>query len=123
MDFHDKGSSSADNTTMTSPKCYFIQVAPKALSGEQPFFVAVGFHRPHLPWIIPDKYFDLYPLEDIKLPLNPYAPSELPQIAWSTYDEIRKWDDVQFKYGYGCINATLPDAQVRIMLNSETRIK
>ena len=28
----------------------------------------MGFHRPHLPWIVPQKYFDLYP-EDSRIPL------------------------------------------------------
>jgi arylsulfatase A-like enzyme len=35
---------------------------------EKPFFLAVGFTRPHLPWYVPQKYFDQYPLSSIKLP-------------------------------------------------------
>lgn len=35
---------------------------------EQPFFMAVGFYRPHIPYMAPQKYFDMYPLEDIRLP-------------------------------------------------------
>lgn len=35
---------------------------------ENPFFMAVGFYRPHTPYIAPKKYFDLYPLDKIKLP-------------------------------------------------------
>lgn len=38
---------------------------------EKPFFLAVGFHRPHLPLVAPAKYFDLYPLDDIRLPDEP----------------------------------------------------
>ncbi len=37
----------------------------------KPFFLAVGFHRPHLPLVAPAKYFDLYPFDDIQLPHEP----------------------------------------------------
>lgn len=35
---------------------------------EKPFFAACGIFKPHLPWYVPKKYFDLYDLDDIKLP-------------------------------------------------------
>lgn len=38
---------------------------------EKPFFLAVGFHRPHLPLVAPAKYFDRHPLDSIALPDEP----------------------------------------------------
>ncbi|WP_339882657.1 sulfatase-like hydrolase/transferase [Polaribacter vadi] len=36
---------------------------------EKPFFLSVGFVRPHTPLVAPQKYFDLYPLETLKIPV------------------------------------------------------
>lgn len=38
---------------------------------KEPFFLGVGFLRPHLPFVAPAKFYDLYPLDSIPLPNNP----------------------------------------------------
>lgn len=45
---------------------------------DKPFFLTVGFHKPHMPWNIPQKYFDLHPLDQIELP--PTTPDDLADV-------------------------------------------
>ncbi len=47
-------------------------------SQEKPFFLAYGLTKPHLPWNVPQKYFDLHPLESIQLP--PYKEGDLDDV-------------------------------------------
>ncbi|KAK6176528.1 hypothetical protein SNE40_014795 [Patella caerulea] len=87
------------------------RVAPDAKSGKQNFFVAVGFHKPHLPFVFPEHYLDLYPKNDISLPDNPYAPVKMPEVAWINYitQEMGNYHDIKILRPSGNINTTLPD--------------
>lgn len=48
---------------------------------EQPFFMAVGFARPHLPFSVPKKYWDLYKPEDLPMPQYEKAPEGSPSFT------------------------------------------
>ena len=51
----------------------------------QPFFLAVGFYRPHTPYVAPKKYFELYPLAQIILPkLSADDLTRTPAAAYAT---------------------------------------
>jgi hypothetical protein len=50
--------------------------------GGKPFFHAVGFHKPHTPWIVPAKYFDLYDENTVSLPANPKVPVGFKEENW-----------------------------------------
>ncbi len=64
---------------------------------DKPFFLAVGLEKPHLPFVAPKKYFDLYPPEQIKLPPNMTAPDGAPQLALTNYGELRAYPGVPKK--------------------------
>eukprot|EP01051_Picozoa_sp_SAG22_P002873 SAG22_NODE_133_length_18379_cov_34.571937_6_plen_205_part_00 len=62
---------------------------------DRPFFLGVGLHKPHLPHIVPQKYFDLYPdVAKISLPPNMEVPLHFPQDAWSPSGELRSYIDM-----------------------------
>ena len=69
------------------------ELAPEALPGIQPFFLAFGLHKPHMPWDFPEKFLDYYPEEDIQVPVNPYIPSDMPDSAWSTPTGLLNYPD------------------------------
>ncbi|XP_071981410.1 iduronate 2-sulfatase isoform X2 [Engystomops pustulosus] len=69
-----------------------------------PFFLAVGYHKPHIPFRFPKEFLKLYPVENISLAPDPEIPKNLPSVAYNPWTDIRKREDVQalnisFPYG------------------------
>ncbi|MCG6155731.1 sulfatase [Rubinisphaera margarita] len=57
---------------------------------DEPFFLAVGFWKPHTPFNAPKKYWDLYDREEIELANHPDPPQNVPDIALHNGREIRR---------------------------------
>jgi uncharacterized sulfatase len=61
---------------------------------ERPFFLAVGFYKPHDPFVAPKKYFDLYPLDRLKLYRDPADRSpDLPLALGGLLSEFARFTD------------------------------
>ena len=67
---------------------------------EKPFFLAYGSFNPHMPWYVPQKYFDMYPLDQIVLPeLKADDLDDLPPSARAVSDGIGSFADKVIKSG------------------------
>jgi len=99
----------------------------------EPFFLAVGFIRPHLPFVSPKKYWDLYDPAKIELAPNKYRPKDAPEYAILAGGELRSYhgipagsvpDDLarQLKHGYYAAISYM-DAQVGRVLDELDRLK
>lgn len=57
----------------------------------KPFFLAMGFHKPHLPFIAPKKYWDMYPLKTIKQPEIQNPPKNCTPYTLRSWGELRNY--------------------------------
>ena len=62
----------------------------------KPLFLSAGFLQPHTDWVVPQKYFDLYPLDSIEIDAVPNDVSDIPQFALDNAGQTLPWsqDDV-----------------------------
>jgi iduronate 2-sulfatase len=100
---------------------------------DKPFFLAVGFYKPHLPFVAPKKYYDLYAGVELPAADNPYPPKGAPAFALHNSGELRNYMDIP-KRGkipeskarelvrgyYACVSYT--DAQIGRVIGEVDRL-
>jgi len=91
-----------------------IRKLDKLVEGKKPFFLGVGFQKPHLPFVAPKKYWDLYKREDIKLAPFQELAEDSPRIAYHSFGEIRSFSDIDSNLGVG---DKMPDAKQRELIH------
>ncbi len=101
---------------------------------DEPFFLAVGFFKPHLPFIAPKKYWDLYDHDKVEIPANYHVPKDAPKESIHSSGELRAYAGIPAKgpvsdesarnliHGYyACVSYT--DALIGKLLNELDRLK
>ncbi|XP_075212535.1 iduronate 2-sulfatase isoform X2 [Lycorma delicatula] len=81
------------------------------------FFLAVGFHKPHVPLKYPKRYIDFHPLENVTLPKNRFLPYGMPTVAWNPWTDLREREDIanlNLKFPY----ERIPDSWAKLIIQS-----
>jgi uncharacterized sulfatase len=94
---------------------------------DKPFFIAAGFYKPHTPWVTPQKYFDMYPMDPISLPqITPQTPTDYPELALAS---TRPWPyfGITSEQARECKRAyyaaiSFVDAQIGLVLDAVDRL-
>ncbi len=69
----------------------------REVAGKQqttPFFLSVGFYKPHYPIAVPEQFLDMYPLDSIRLPTRQSAPVNMPSLALKNRTSLTKYRDL-----------------------------
>lgn len=128
-----EGADVPDNTFQDGKVAELAVQTLQAMSKQpEPFFLALGFVKPHLPFVSPKKYWDLYDPTKIELAPNNFRPKNAPDYAILSGQEMRAYAGIpqdsippalarQLKHGYYAAISYM-DAQVGIVLAELDRL-
>lgn len=104
-----------------------VKLLERFASASQPFFLGVGFYRPHTPYVAPRRYFDMYPRDRIVLPALTQADRDrVPAAAYRSAlkEQDAMTDDQRREAIQGYLaSISFMDAQVGIVLDALERLK
>lgn len=96
----------------------FTQTALKQIaqleSGNKPWFLGVGYQKPHLPFTAPKKYWDLYDRSKIELAEFQQTAKGTPKFAYHSFGEIRAYSDIDNSLRVG---DKIPEAKQRELIH------
>lgn len=101
-----------------------IQALRKVAADEKPFFLAVGFWKPHTPFNAPKKYWDLYDRDRVPVPKHLSPPKDVPEIAMTDarYNGAAKPDELRTMHHGHLAAISYLDAQVGKVLDELNKL-
>lgn len=90
-----------------------IETMARLRNNKEPFFLALGYYRPHLPFVAPKKYWDLYDRESLPMATNPFLPKDAPVMAMDSAYELKGCYD--FEHVKHPSVARLTDKEARML--------
>ncbi|MSU47697.1 MAG: iduronate-2-sulfatase [Opitutus sp.] len=105
-----------------------IATIEKLAASGQPWIVGAGFHRPHDPFLVPKKYFELYPPGSLRLHHDPAGISPLPRLslpggdfaaAFGVFTDVERMEFLRAYYA----GVSFTDAQVGRLMDALDRLK
>ncbi|MEG1379572.1 MAG: sulfatase [Bacteroidales bacterium] len=90
----------------------------ESYTDNQPFFLAVGFKKPHLPFCAPEKYWNLYNRSEMPLASFRKKATDSPDLAYHNSGELQSYSDIPSLISFSDIeNAIIPDSKAQELIH------
>jgi len=89
---------------------YAMEALDRFSKDDKPFFMAIGFRKPHLPFNAPKKYWDMYDADKIALADNPFLPKDGSRYNTTRFGELRNYHGIP-------VSGKISDETARVLLH------